>query len=916
MNSRTDDMRMIRQGLGLPAEPTVAGVPIPGPPPGAAPMGPPPPGALPPGAPAHGPPPGGPWAGGSPPGMYPTVTDWPPAHDPRARDRAPWGPQRAPGPRPAGRDPRAGQRPILSGAALTSVPVIVYAGLALIVIGTAILTGFKVRSTRLDGQIEAAREAADGAASSDTYVGYLIALDTYGRIAAAAGDDESAAAHAAMAARMAAEVGDGLSLARRLVSGLGQDSDLPDALAARGFLAVAEEDGARATAAATRLRQIAPEHPDALHLAGRAALLSERPTDAAQLLRAALEKRPRPAIAVALARAEAGQGRFAEAGAALERAFKIRPKHAAATVWAARIAVWGKNFPSRAGEPEASLDAIIQEGARPPAAQTMSASPGQGAWAALALAEVKLARGDRAGAQAALGAAQAAQAQGGFAFRSALAEMLVDLGELAAARAQVELAVKEWPKSVVTRTLEARVAMASGDPGAALAALEKAGDLSRHPEAMALRGRARLATGSTDQAAADLDAALALRADQQGAILARAEVDLARGDARVARKRLSPLYGDGSGAPVEVVVAYAESQRLSGDRTEARRTLSQLGDRRPGEAADWRVLVEQARLARADGQFKSAAERYAKAIAAAPRALDARLESADLALDTGDVRGARAQLDAVVNDAGQSGPLLAAAAQVHILTGDHKGAAELLDRAGRLPSPGSIVARERGRLLLRQRHPEQAAEELQRSRSLAPDGGETRLLLMEAYLLGKSRKAAGQELLQLTKTFRGTPLLALARGLEALTRERWRDAAQELERAHKMAIDDGESPRELGRVAYWCGRAYYLDDKVSRAVDWLTRAIDHDPSLADAHFLLGQIAFEGRRRDKAKMVKRFERAVAIDPSGNPSAWFFLGEHYAADHRNDRARQALQTYLDSWPKGDFAADARDLLAKLR
>ena len=905
--SRTDDMRMIRQGLGLAPDGTVAGAPIPRP----LPQQP------------------GPWAGGSPPGlppgpppgMYPTVSGalpaglqqsrQPPPPRKTGRDRAGlWGRQSQHQPV---RDLRTAGRPILSRAGLSSMPLIVYALLALVVVGGAVLAGFKVRSVRLSGQIEGTREEADRAAATDTYLGYLIAVDAYGRIADAAGDDESQASQASMTARMAAEAGDGLEQARRLVSELDPENPSPDSHAARAFLAVAEEDAQRATKAANSLRQSAPEHPDALHLAGRAALLSERSTDAAQLLRAALEKHPRPAIAVALARAEAVQGRFDEARAALDRAFQMRPKHAAATVWAARIAIWGKSFPTRAGEPEGSLDAVIQEGAKPPAQQTIGASPGQAAWAALALAEVRLARGDRAGAQHALGAAQAARASGGFAFRSAMVEMLVELGELAAARAQVELAVKEWPRTVASRVLEARVAMASGDPGSALAALEKAGDLSHHPEAMALRGRARLATGSPDQAAADLDAALALRSDQQGAILARAEVDLARGDARMARKRLAPLYGNGSAAPVEVVAAYAASFRQSGDRGEARKMLAALAESRPAEAADWRILFEQARLARAEGSFKAAAERYEKAIAAAPRALEPRMERALLALDIGDLAGARSRLDALVAEGGQSGLVLVEAAQVRSLTGDHKGAGELLDRAAALPSPSWKVARERGRLLMRQRRPEQAAAELERAKAAALDDGETRFLLMEAYFLAKNRRGAARELVQLTKSFRGTPLLAMSRGLEALTREKWDDAAEELQRGHAMAMDDGEPPRMLGRAAYWTGRAFYLDAKMSRAIDWLERAIEHDPSQADAHYLLGQIAYESRSPDR--MARRFEKAVSLDPGGNPSAWFFLGEHYLGNRRYPQARQALQTYLERWPEADFSTDARDLLSKI-
>ena len=64
------------------------------------------------------------------------------------------------------------------------------------------------------------------------------------------------------------------------------------------------------------------------------------------------------------------------------------------------------------------------------------------------------------------------------------------------------------------------------------------------------------------------------------------------------------------------------------------------------------------------------------------------------------------------------------------------------------------------------------------------------------------------------------------------------------------------------------------------------------------------------------MLKHFTKSVELDPAGNPSAWYFIGEHHAGKKRVDQATTALETYLDRWPAGDFAADAKELLAKLR
>jgi tetratricopeptide (TPR) repeat protein len=157
-------------------------------------------------------------------------------------------------------------------------------------------------------------------------------------------------------------------------------------------------------------------------------------------------------------------------------------------------------------------------------------------------------------------------------------------------------------------------------------------------------------------------------------------------------------------------------------------------------------------------------------------------------------------------------------------------------------------------------------------------------------------------------------MVAMARGMGSLVRERPRDATSELSRAYNLGIQAKATPRELGRAAYWVGRAYYLDGNLKKASEWLGKALSRDASLADAHFLLGQIAYENGQGEL--MLKHFERSVELDPAGNPSAWYFIGEHHAGKSRDEQARTALKNYLDRVPAGDFADDAKDLMSKLR
>ena len=641
--SNTDDMRMIRQGLGLSPEGSSPGRAMPQRQPQPMPV------FVPPAA----------------PGMV----QMPPTDHRALR----------PGPLPRAPEPRFSIVKKRAG-----VPLFVYALLALLVVGSAVLIGFKVRNMRLEEQIESAIKSADRAAARDTWAGYTDALQAYERVVDAQDSAGNRAARAAIAGRMAAELGEGYDQAAKLVAGLGQNSS-QRAIAARGYLALADGDPAGARAAAAELAKIKSAQASSTYLTGRAALLEERASEAAEALRKAAESLQRPSVFIALARAEAALGRQAEAMAALERANQLVPGHPQAAIWRARIIARAGALPSTS-EPEATLQAIIADSKLPADKRKLGTAPGQAAWAALAMAEVKLARGDRSGARAELAGVQGSPSPRDTAFRTAMIEILVDFGDLAAARAQVNQAVAERPQATAIRVLAARVAMASGDTAAAVAALEQAGDIAKHPEALALRGRIRLLEGSYDQAAADLDAALALRADLSSALVARAEVDLAKNDPRTAQKRLQPIYGDGGSAPIEVVTAYAAALRLSGDAAGARTVLSRLGEQRPADGADRRVLVEQARVERAEGAFDRAAELYARAAQAAPGALEPRLEAAELAIDRGDPGGARSQLDALEKELG-SGPVLLEAARAHIVTGDHPGATTLLDRAGKASAP-------------------------------------------------------------------------------------------------------------------------------------------------------------------------------------------------------------------------------------
>src|SRR5207249_3906484 len=111
---------------------------------------------------------------------------------------------------------------------------------------------------------------------------------------------------------------------------------------------------------------------------------------------------PTPLAYVALGDAEATRGHVDAALAAYDKALALVPAQPAATIARARLTAAGGKLPADLHHPEDDLGALVAAG---PASGGDLVSRSQVGWASLALGEVKLARGDPAGAKLALAAA-------------------------------------------------------------------------------------------------------------------------------------------------------------------------------------------------------------------------------------------------------------------------------------------------------------------------------------------------------------------------------------------------------------------------------------------------------------------------------------------------------------------------------
>jgi len=113
------------------------------------------------------------------------------------------------------------------------------------------------------------------------------------------------------------------------------------------------------------------------------------------------------------------------------------------------------------------------------------------------------------------------------------------------------------------------------------------------------------------------------------------------------------------------------------------------------------------------------------------------------------------------------------------------------------------------------------------------------------------------------------------------------------------------------RAAMEAGQQRYRARAYPAAAAEYQRAVDLRET-GEALAALGRALYDGRRTGEARQALR--RAVALDPS-SAAAWLALGEVHLALREPADARAAYERYLDLEPRGRYADDVRQVLARL-
>lgn len=152
----------------------------------------------------------------------------------------------------------------------------------------------------------------------------------------------------------------------------------------------------------------------------------------------------------------------------------------------------------------------------------------------------------------------------------------------------------------------------------------------------------------------------------------------------------------------------------------------------------------------------------------------------------------------------------------------------------------------------------EAITHLQKAVSLDPEFTEAQFLLGTSYMDLRQWDKAEKSLANVVKVNpNGAPAM-LALGEVYLQTQKYKQAEELLSKG--LALDD-----KAWRGHLTLGRVYFATGELAKAGPEVARTIQLKPDVAEAHLLAGNILFKARQADKA--LPLFEEYLKLDPNG-------------------------------------------------
>lgn len=773
---------------------------------------------------------------------------------------------------------------------------LLYAGWAMIaalVVAGGVFAGLWIREGRLRKQVSAAIEKANTLAKDDSWRGHVAARDVLAGVVKASNTATTRNKLLVERAVMAYEFGEDRAATLAAVAA---PSDAGDAAsAAAGYMALLNADSEKARAIGKQLTSVKGFEAVGHYIDGRGALLMGDHLAAVEALRLAVEREPRPLFQLALAEAKI-------AGGAVNDADKLITATPEGTVLRAMGDLRADRIGSHLGL-AAQLDAITITADKAATDPARIASQLTISLALAVVAETQARTGEMERAQSTFGRAVAAGVDD-YRFADQTVRALIAMRRLEDARKAAERALQTWPNYRPMSIALADIELRSGDAEAAFARL-KDPRFGAFVDGATIRGRAALLLGNLTAAQDDLDAVLKVAPQAAAAVVARAYLDVLRGDGKAAMERLGKVGADASPA---VVTVYGAAQRLVG-QPEA---LTLLRKAATAAAHDYSGVahLELARGLRDSGDLTSARTEFAAALALGQQR--ARLEQAVVDVEDRHLQQGRTELEAMykagfagaANNGDVDGMLLLELIRARSLSGDIEGAEALLKIADRRTDvPKWQVLRERGRLALKRNDTPNASSTLLKAMADKAADAETFLLVANVVEGNRELVDLAAQLKAASARLAGTGELEIINGKLEFAAEHFGPAEVAFTKAKDLLTASHATPRRLAMAHVGLAVSALARNDEGRARSEIAQAMELDPSSADAKINGSFLA-----ATPALRLELLVQAVKLAPF-HAVAWMLLGQAAVAVDNKAEYDRAVARLTEIAPDSQELVDLR-------
>jgi tetratricopeptide (TPR) repeat protein len=496
-----------------------------------------------------------------------------------------------------------------------------------------------------------------------------------------------------------------------------------------------------------------------------------------------------------------------------------------------------------------------------------------------ALDEGKLlaATGDHKGAIAKLTEGLQKYPRQAFAFQLALGDAQRLDGQMTAAEASIEAALRSHPKDGEAKVALARVLLARDRERDLLARLPAEED----PKLSLLRGEAFLHLRDFKRARAEL-----ARTQLNGRYPAEAVAYLALADAEDGDPDRAQAVLEKARASVKqsrsaIVVALGQIEWQRGQTDAARRDFEEASQ----DPQDYEGACSLGRLWLALGDPAKAAQALTLSVARNASHGEARDALATAELAMGDTQKALEQVEAWRKDDPEAGEADRAFAKVELRLGQLKDADQASLRAVRRLPRDVEAHRVRAEVLYAKGDARTGISELQHANKLDPKDAATFCAIGRAFLReGKSREAesAYAAAQKLSPDLGCAQVGQIATGLPGNARIAQRALGEIAQRSHDVA----EKASALATLA----RAYLAVGDARGAKRAADQSVQLAPTLADGYWALGAAA--QKAKDEAAAQKALSRAAELEPS---FAAIRLANADFLVHGEDTVEQAVGEY---------------------